>query len=66
MWEAKAAPEQADALLEWALGVAPEQAQIYRSADRVVVVTDRVEALPDPPEALVARPAFAWSFERVR
>jgi hypothetical protein len=66
MWEAKAAAGQAAALLAWALDVAPEKAQVYRSADRVVIVTDRVEALPDPPDVLVSRPAFAWAFERVR
>jgi hypothetical protein len=66
MWEAKAAPDQTEALLEWALATAPEAAQVYRSADRVVIVTDAVDALPDPPELLVSRPAFAWSFERIK
>ena len=66
MWEAKAAPGQAEALLQWALDAAPEGAQVYRSADRVVIITDAVTELPDPPDLLMARPAYAWPFERVR
>ncbi len=40
MWEAKAAPGETDALLEWLVGQAPEAAQIYRSTDRVVLIAE--------------------------
>ena len=66
MWEAKAADGCTDALLTWLIGVAPQAAQVYRSADRVVLIAEGLDAVADPPEELISRPAYAWSFERVR
>jgi hypothetical protein len=73
MWEARAAAGQAEALLAWVLQRAPDGAQVYRSEDRVVLIARQIkevsretEPLPEPPPALVARPAHAWHFERVR
>jgi hypothetical protein len=66
MWEARAAAGETDALLEWLVGQAPEAAQIYRSADRVVLIAEMPLTFADPPEALVARPPHSWEFERVR
>jgi hypothetical protein len=67
MWEAKAAPEQADALLAWVVGHAHPDADVYQSADgRVVVIDHGDRGLPDPPAQLVARPPHLWRFERVR
>jgi hypothetical protein len=65
MWEAKAPAERTDALLAWVLAEAPADAQVYRSADRVVVIAEGLDAFADPPDDLVARPAYAWSFDRV-
>ena len=64
MWEAKAAPGQTAALLAWALDVAAADAQVYRSADRVVVITEG--PLPDPPDLLISRPAVGWRFDKVQ
>jgi len=67
MWEARSADGQQEALLAWAYDQAPASAQIYRSADRVVIIAEATGAdLPDPPDALLARPPFAWRFERMR
>jgi hypothetical protein len=69
MWEAKAPAERTDALLAWVLANAPADAanvQVYRSDDRVVLIAEGLEAFADPPTELVARPAYAWSFDRVR
>ncbi len=67
MWEARSAPDQLEALLAWAARHAPPEAQIYRSADRVVIIAQETGTeLPDPPNALLARPPFSWPFERVR
>lgn len=68
MWEARALPDQCDALVEWALAVSAEGAEVYRSAGaepRVVIIQHGDEALPEPPAAYVARPPHAWSFARV-
>ena len=66
MWEARAASGEPDALLEWLVGQAPEAAQIYRSADRVVLIAELPFTLADPPEGLVARPPHSWEFDRIR
>jgi hypothetical protein len=82
MWEAKAAEGRADDLLAWVLAKAPQGGQVYCSADRVVLITETASTeraiiesastepaqavLPEPPDSLVARPAQAWEFERVR
>ena len=67
MWEAKAVEGRADALLVWALDHAPAAAQIFRSADRVVLITQGSAAdIADPPGGLLARPPYVWPFERVR
>jgi hypothetical protein len=66
MWEAKAAPGQADALLDWLIRRAPEAAQIYRSADRVVLIAELPLSVGNPPESLVARPPYSWEFDRLR
>ncbi|HET6210027.1 MAG TPA: hypothetical protein VFD94_06575 [Jatrophihabitans sp.] len=69
MWEVRAADGRAAELLAWVLDRSPAGSQVYRSADRVVVIdpagTAR-ERLADPPAGLVARPAQAWDFELVR
>ena len=66
MWEAKAAPGETDALLDWLLAQAPDGAQIYRSDDRVVLIAELLAALPGPPSELIARPPHAWNFDRIR
>jgi hypothetical protein len=65
MWEAKAAEGQSDALLAWVLEHAPEGAQVYRSADRVVVIAEAPARIDDPPAALMDRSAYGWEFDRV-
>ena len=67
MWEAKAAPSRGDDLVAWVLDHAPA-GRVYRTADRVVLVVDPTEgeAPPEPPPDLVARPAHAWRFTRIR
>jgi hypothetical protein len=66
MWEAKAAPGQTDALVAWLLEQAPASAQVYRSSDRVVLIAELPAPLADPPAALLARPPYAWEFDRLR
>jgi hypothetical protein len=66
MWEAKAAEGQVDRLLAWLLSHAPEGAQVYRSADRVVLIAELSAPLDEPPPPLLARPPHAWNFDRVR
>jgi hypothetical protein len=66
MWEAKAAPGQSDALLEWLLARSPEGAQVYRSTDRVVLIAEGPAPVDQPPAMLVARPPHSWEFDRLR
>jgi hypothetical protein len=71
MWEAKAAPQRVADLLAWVLDHAPTSGQVYRSADRVVLIIEApaealIAAIADPPGDLLARPAYSWRFERVR
>jgi hypothetical protein len=66
MWEAKAAPGQSDALLEWLLARSPEGAQVYRSTDRVVLIIEAPVPFDEPPAMLVARPPHSWKFDRLR
>lgn len=68
MWEARAAAGRTDELVAWVrAAVAGLRAEVYRSAERVVVLLhDPVGGLPDPPADLVARSPHAWDFERVR
>jgi hypothetical protein len=66
MWEAKAAPGQTDALVQWTLEQAPAGAQVYRSSDRVVLISEAPAALDEAPVALVARPPHSWEFDRLR
>jgi hypothetical protein len=67
MWEARAADGRADELLAWVLDAAP-LGEVFRAADRVVLVVDVAasDAVPEPPPDLLARPAHAWRFSRVR
>jgi hypothetical protein len=66
MWEAKAAPGQTEALVEWLLSSAPEHAQVYRSTDRVVLIAEAPASVEEPPAALVDRPPHSWEFDRLR
>jgi hypothetical protein len=66
MWEAKAAPGQTEALLEWLLVRSPEGAQVYRSSDRVVLIAEAPASVDEPPAALVDRPPYSWEFDRLR
>ncbi|MDI2126839.1 hypothetical protein [Yinghuangia seranimata] len=80
MWEAKANPGRADALVDWVYDVAVpsldgadglRRVEVFQSADhRVVVISLWGEGgepigLPDPPFDLIARPPHAWEFEQV-
>lgn len=69
MWEVRAADGRAVELLAWVLDQAPADSQVYRSADRVVVIDPSGairDRLAEPPDGLLARPAQAWDFEPVR
>ena len=67
MWEAKAAPDRGDELVAWVLAHAAT-GQVYRAAERVVLVVDLADGVPppEPPAELVARAPHAWRFRRVR
>jgi hypothetical protein len=68
MWEVRAEPEYFDALVDWALEVSANGAEIFRSGGgepRVVIIQPGGAALPEPPDAYVARPPHAWQFTRV-
>lgn len=78
MWEAKG---DADAIVQWlradVLPSLPEgvDAELFRSADRVVALLRQSDAdadggparlrLPDPPAEIVERPPHAWPFDTV-
>jgi hypothetical protein len=71
MWEARG---DADGLVAWwRAQVVPGlpdgvEAELFRSADRVVALVRRVGAafrLPEPPAGLIARPPHVWPFESV-
>ena len=77
MWEAKG---DADAIVRWlradVLPTLPDgvEAELFRSADRVVVLLRQVREgagldsrlrLPDPPADIMERPPHAWPFETV-
>jgi hypothetical protein len=68
MWEARAVPEQCNALVDWALSVSAEGAEVFRSdgsEPRVVIIQSADVDLPPPPDAYVARPPHSWRFTRV-
>ena len=78
MWEVRASPSGFAELLSWVcdealppLEVLPQHvsSDVYSSADhRIVVITtwrNTPEALPEPPERLVARAAHVWDFTPV-
>ena len=78
MWEVRAAaPQHVDALIDWLRDTALPSIEsadhhvhsdLYRSMDRVVVISTwlkRPEDLPEPPPRLVARPPHAWNFTPV-
>ncbi|MFE9772453.1 hypothetical protein ACFYOV_12400 [Streptomyces sp. NPDC005931] len=79
MWEARAQPGRAADLLTWSrerlrdLPGNPLRRETLRAPeDRVLVITwwdaaydADVPELPDPDEALVARPVHRWRFESV-
>lgn len=68
MWEARAVPDQCDALVDWALAISTDDAEVFRSdgpEPRVVIIQRAGQELPEPPDALVARPPHAWNFARV-
>ncbi len=78
MWEARARPERAADLLSWVCERAVPDLEehplhivsdVYASADDRVVVISKwhgaPQALADPPEHLVARPAHSWDFRPV-
>ena len=77
MWEAKAAPGQGQALLEWArsreLPTSPLRREHFTApGDRVLVITwwegsydANVPELPEPAGDLIARAVHRWRFERV-
>lgn len=66
MWEAKAAPGRAEALAEWVLERSPVDAQVYRSEDRVVLITRAPLPWDEAPPNLIERPSHAWEFDRLR
>ncbi|GGJ99143.1 hypothetical protein GCM10010123_31360 [Pilimelia anulata] len=78
MWEVRAYPGHAAALLDWlahtalpAVAAEPTHAgsEVFASADHRVVVLSRWRgepgALPDPPAAWVARAPHSWDFTPV-
>jgi hypothetical protein len=71
MWEVRAAPGRLDDLVRWVIGHLPGAEQVYRSPagdrdERLVVLDSGPAGAPDLPAELVARPAHAWLFARVR
>ncbi len=69
MWEVRAADGRIEELLAWVLPRLAEVVQVYRGADRVVVIDPTGtagERLAGVPAELIARPAHAWDFEPVR
>ena len=78
MWEVRASEAGFDELLGWvcdqalpAIEVLPQHvsSDVYSSADHRIVVISRwrntPEALPEPPERLVARAPHEWDFTPV-
>ena len=65
MWEARAAEGRVDDLAAYAAEHAAPQAQVYRSADRVVVIDPTGAGLPGVPSELLARDPQVWSFDEV-
>ncbi|MCL2780757.1 MAG: hypothetical protein FWD74_04600 [Actinomycetia bacterium] len=67
MWEARAAAGRADELLAYMVEHAAPSAAVYGNTVHVVVVIDETGApVPEPPEELLARPAYTWTFHRAR
>jgi hypothetical protein len=78
MWEVRASEAGFDELLGWVcdqalptIEVLPQHvsSDVYSSADHRIVVISRwrntPEALPEPPEGLVARAPHVWDFTPV-
>ncbi len=71
MWEVRAAEGRLADLTAWLRGVLPGDArtEVYSSPDeRLVVIAtgrDAPPVLPDPPAAMVRRPAHQWVFHRL-
>lgn len=68
MWEVRAVPDQCDELIAWAHAASAEDAEVFLSGGReprVVIIQSADVALPEPPEAYVARPPHSWRFARV-
>jgi len=65
MWEVRAVPDRMEELVQFVLGHTDRAAQIYRSADRVVVIDPSGHGVAEVPTELVARRPDIWSFEQV-
>jgi hypothetical protein len=65
MWEVRAVPERMDELVQFVLAHTDPDAQVYRSADRVVVIDPSGHGVADVPAELVDRPPHSWGFEQV-
>jgi hypothetical protein len=65
MWEVRSVPDRMEDLVGFVLAHTDPAAQVYRSADRVVVIDPSGHGVADVPAELVARPPDSWSFERV-
>jgi hypothetical protein len=65
MWEAKAAPGRVEDLVAFAVAHAAAGADVYRSADRVVVIDPSGAGLAEVPADLLAREPQCWPFDRV-
>jgi hypothetical protein len=65
MWEVRAVPNRIEELVRFVLDHTHPSAEVYRGADRVVVIDPSGRGLTGVPGELMARPPQTWRFEQV-